>query len=82
MIENIQKEKETLIKFDDLNKTLPKEFAILIRKSAFLFDINTNRVKALIDFDTLIPGTVLSDIGDMIREYSNPLGENLLILKM
>ena len=37
--------------------------------------INTNKVKALIDFDTLMPGTVLSDIGDMIRAYSNPLGE-------
>ena len=77
LIENIQKEKETLIKFDDLNKTLPKRVCHFDTKiSNFLFDINTNRVKALIDFDTLMPGTVLSDIGDMIRAYSNPLGEN------
>ena len=76
LIENIQKEKETLIKFDDLNKTLPKRVCHFDTKiSNFLFDINTNRVKALIDFDTLMPGTVLSDIGDMIRAYSNPLGE-------
>ena len=34
-----------------------------------------DRAKALIDLDTLMPGTVLSDIGDMIRTYSNVLGE-------
>ena len=76
LIENIQKEKKTLIKFDDLNKTLPKRVCHFDMKiSNFLFDVNTNKVKALIDFDTLMPGTVLSDIGDMIRAYSNPLGE-------
>ena len=76
LIENIQKEKETLIKFDDLNKTLPKRVCHFDTKiSNFLFDVNTNKVKALIDFDTLMPGTVLSDIGDMIRAYSNTLGE-------
>ena len=42
--------------------------------SNFLFDINTNRAKAIIDFDTLMPGTILSDIGDMIRTI-NPIGE-------
>ena len=76
LIEKIQKEKETLIKFDELNNTLPKRVCHFDTKiSNFLFDINTNRVKAIIDFDTLMPGTVLSDIGDMIRTYSNPLGE-------
>ena len=30
---------------------------------------------AIIDFYTLMPGCVLSDIGDMIRTYSNPKGE-------
>ena len=76
MIENLQKEKESLIKFDELNKILPKRVCHFDTKiSNFLFDINTNKVKALIDFDTLMPGTVLSDIGDMIRAYSNPLGE-------
>ena len=28
-------------------------------------------VKALIDLDTLMPGSILSDVGDMIRTYSN-----------
>jgi Ser/Thr protein kinase RdoA (MazF antagonist) len=41
----------------------------------FLFENNNNKVIALIDFDTLMPGCILSDIGDMIRTYSNPAGE-------
>ena len=40
-----------------------------------MFDKKTDEVLALIDLDTLMPGCVLSDIGDMIRTYSNPLGE-------
>ena len=41
----------------------------------FLFDKGSNKVIALIDLDTIMPGSVLSDIGDMIRTYSNPMGE-------
>ena len=76
LIENIKKEKEVLIKFDILNKVLPKRVCHFDTKiSNFLFDKETNKAKALIDLDTLMPGTILSDIGDMIRTYSNPLGE-------
>ena len=75
LIENIQKEKETLVKFDELNKNLPKRVCHFDTKiSNFLFDINTNKVKALIDFDTNARHC-FSDIGDMIRAYSNTLGE-------
>ena len=76
IVEKIQKDKKILIKFDKLNKTLPMRVCHFDTKiSNFLFDINTNRAKAIIDFDTLMPGTILSDIGDMIRTYSNPIGE-------
>ncbi len=76
LIENIKKEKEVLIKFDILNKVLPKRVCHFDTKiSNFLFDKKTNKAKALIDLDTLMPGTILSDIGDMIRTFSNPLGE-------
>ena len=37
--------------------------------------IKTQKVIALIDLDTIMPGSVLSDIGDMIRTYTNPMGE-------
>ena len=41
----------------------------------FLFEKDSNKVIALIDLDKLITGCVLSDIGDMIRTYSSPVGE-------
>lgn len=45
--------------------------------SNFLFDENDeNKVKAIIDWDTLIPGNVMCDFGDMIRTYSNLKAED------
>jgi hypothetical protein len=41
----------------------------------FLFSTRTGRVKALIDLDTIMPHTWLSDWGDMIRSLSNVAGE-------
>ena len=46
-----------------------------VKINNFLFDKITNKAKAIIDLDTLMPGTVLSDIGDMIRTFSNCVGE-------
>ena len=38
----------------------------------FLFDENDSKIPvALIDWDTILPGNVLCDFGDMIRTYSN-----------
>ena len=76
LIESIKKEKDVIKKFDNLNTILPKRVCHFDTKiSNFLFDINTNKAKAIIDLDTLMPGTVLSDIGDMIRNFSNLNGE-------
>jgi hypothetical protein len=41
----------------------------------FLFSTNTGRVKALIDMDTIMPHTWLSDWGDMVRSLVNISGE-------
>jgi Ser/Thr protein kinase RdoA (MazF antagonist) len=38
----------------------------------FLFKNGTEEVVALIDLDTLMPGSILSDVGDMIRSFSDP----------
>ena len=77
LISSIYKEQKVLIYFDDLNNILPKRVVHFDAKiSNFLFEQNTNNVKAIIDLDTLMPGTVLSDVGDMIRTYSNLLGED------
>jgi hypothetical protein len=39
--------------------------------SNVLFDASTHRPKAIIDWDTLMLGTILYDYGDMIRSYTN-----------
>lgn len=76
LIEAIDSEKEVLLQFDQLNLSLPKRVVHFDTKiNNFLFDKKTDKASALIDLDTLMPGTVLSDVGDMIRTYSNVLGE-------
>ena len=76
IITAINKKQHVLHKFDKLNAELPKRVVHFDAKiSNFLFDNKTGKAKAIIDLDTLMPGTVLSDIGDMIRTYSNVLGE-------
>jgi hypothetical protein len=41
----------------------------------FLFDISSGKAKALVDMDTIMPHTWLSDWGDMMRSLVNPAGE-------
>ena len=41
----------------------------------FLFSTETGRVKALVDLDTIMPHTWLSDWGDMVRSLINIAGE-------
>jgi hypothetical protein len=41
----------------------------------FLFSTRTGRVKALVDLDTIMPHTWLSDWGDMVRSLVNIAGE-------
>lgn len=35
-----------------------------------LFDANTHKALAVIDLDTVMPGTILSDFGDMVRTFA------------
>ena len=76
LISEIEKEITLLKKWDEVCNSLPIRVVHYDTKiNNFLFDKKTDEVLALIDFDTLMPGCVLSDIGDMIRTYSNPVGE-------
>ena len=76
LINVIEKELPILNKWDEVCNSIPKRVIHYDTKiNNFLFDKKTDEVLALIDLDTLMPGCVLSDIGDMIRAYSNPLGE-------
>lgn len=39
--------------------------------SNILFDKTTKKARCVIDFDTLMPSTILYDFGDMVRSYTN-----------
>ncbi len=41
-----------------------------------LFDTRTHKALGLIDWDTIMPGTILSDYGDMMRTLMNPVAED------
>ena len=76
LISEIEKELPILKKWDEVCNSLPKRVVHYDTKiNNFLFDKTTDEVLALIDLDTIMPGCVISDIGDMIRTYSNPVGE-------
>ncbi len=76
LINEIEKELPILNKWDQVCNSIPKRVIHYDTKiNNFLFDKTTDEVLALIDLDTIMPGCVLSDIGDMIRTYSNPVGE-------
>ena len=76
LIKRIKSSRKILQKFDKLNVALPNRVVHFdVKINNFLFDKTTNKAKAIIDLDTLMPGTVLSDIGDMIRTFSNCVGE-------
>lgn len=44
--------------------------------SNVLFDARSRKGMCVVDLDTVMPGTVLSDIGDMLRTYVCPVDEN------
>lgn len=41
-----------------------------------LFDLETGKGLCVIDLDTVMPGTVLSDFGDMVRTFTSPSEED------
>jgi thiamine kinase-like enzyme len=43
--------------------------------SNVLFDLGTDRGLCVIDLDTVMPGYYFSDVGDMLRTYLSPAGE-------
>lgn len=44
-----------------------------------LFDLSTRKALAVIDLDTVMPGTLLSDFGDMVRTFVPDLSEDSVI---
>ncbi len=77
LIDKILEHQNIVVEFEQIKSEIPKRIAHFDAKlSNFLFDKNSLHAKALIDFDTIMPGTVLSDLGDMLRSGTNLLGED------
>jgi thiamine kinase-like enzyme len=76
-----QEQIEWMVKHQDLPQKwvqLQQENSLPVRLihadpkiSNVLFDATTHQPKAIIDWDTLMLGTILYDYGDMIRSYTN-----------
>jgi len=41
-----------------------------------LFDVHTGEALAVVDLDTVMPGTLLSDVGDLVRSIASPTAED------
>lgn len=72
-IEYIHSQRSILDKWNGIHAKLPKRLIHADPKiSNFLFDQDsTEEIVALIDWDTLMNGTILYDFGDMVRSYTN-----------
>lgn len=79
LIEEIQKRADSMLIQDKLHQEgkLPKRINHLDTKvNNILFDENSDQVLCVIDLDTVMPGYVLSDIGDFIRSAVNTGSED------
>lgn len=72
-IEFLLSQENILENWNQISSELPKKIIHADPKiSNFLFEENSSEnIKALIDWDTLMTGTVLYDFGDMVRSYTN-----------
>lgn len=78
LIQAIEKEQSIFQEVNDaiLKGKLPTRITHNDTKiNNLLFDENTHQVAAIIDWDTIMPSTVLSDFGDMMRTFASSKGE-------
>ncbi|MFT4524280.1 MAG: Ser/Thr protein kinase RdoA (MazF antagonist) [Bacteroidia bacterium] len=69
-VKQVKPEFDILRKWDQINANVPTRVAHFDPKiENFLFKNGTDEVAALIDLDTMMSGSILSDIGDMIRSF-------------
>jgi aminoglycoside phosphotransferase (APT) family kinase protein len=77
-----------LIEFLDINYSIIEDYELIIKQlplrithndtkiTNILFDKNNHQPLAIIDWDTIQVGTVLSDFGDMVRTFCNNADED------
>lgn len=77
-IEFIYQNRGILDDWINLQKELPIRIIHADPKiSNFLFEAqNPEKIKSLIDWDTIMPGSILYDFGDMVRSYTNLKAED------
>lgn len=62
-----------------VEKLVPKRLIHADPKiSNLLFDEDLRKVKAIIDWDTIMSGSILYDFGDMVRSYTNTNSEDVI----
>ncbi len=68
--------------YDQIITNLPKRVAHNDAKVGnILFDDSLSKVIAIIDLDTMMPGYLMNDFGDMARSMCNPVDEDATDLK-
>ena len=76
-LEQLQNYRWITERFLSIIDLLPQRVVHMDAKiSNVLFDAQTHEVACIIDLDTMMAGTILSDVGDMIRSMVCPVGEN------
>ena len=75
-IEAIQRYGFFIDAWEQIHARLPVRICHLDTKiNNVLLDQETGQGVCVIDLDTVMPGTLLSDFGDMVRTFTNPAGE-------
>lgn len=82
LIEKAIKYKDIISEYKQVTKDLPIRMVHNDTKlSNLLFNIDLSEVKAIIDLDTVMPGYLINDFGDMVRSICNPAEEDEMDLK-
>ncbi|MCF8228701.1 MAG: aminoglycoside phosphotransferase family protein [Bacteroidales bacterium] len=77
-LENINTDNHALIKSGKIKKLITHNDTKL---DNILFDKNSLKAKAVVDYDTIQPGYLIYDFGDMVRSFCNPVEEDISDLK-
>ena len=77
LITQAKKHKPIIIEYENAIVNLPIRLVHNDTKiSNLLFNKDLSKVKAIIDLDTVMPGYVINDFGDLVRSICNPAAED------
>ena len=77
LIAQAKQYKSIIDKYEFATRNLPIRLVHNDTKiSNLLFNKDLSTVKAIIDLDTVMPGYLINDFGDMVRSFCNPVAED------